>query len=262
MTVAFNSLPTLPSGSANVTMDQAALDAGINFLRHCHHASLFRQKYLAYNVPNLIWDGLIISMEGKFNTLPQPSQANTTQWNAHIVSYEARGSVGFFPKGIPSGYYGGHVLANVPEAYFVPRVGFYSKNDYDWSEPLGDYAWDEYDPVAPGATTPGWYSASGNFEKSVWVKSYLANGTWNGSSMRQIRACGTYAVSSLDGINWSYNYGPVRGTVGQYTCNMSGGGFGVAVNNFNGTITVSWGGSTCSSSGISGAIDPTQPTPT
>lgn len=239
----FTTLPTFSATPANLTMDQASLNAAINFLQHNHFCTKFRQKYLSYST-NTYWDGLFLGMLGKFSTFPPVSSANTTNWNNYLVSWSQGGAIGYFSDGVPSGYYGYRILSNVPASYFVPRIDSYNRNVYDNDEAMGDYPWDIYDQFAPGTySNSDQTSYSGNFFKSVSCKRHRANGTWDGSSVYQLVACCTYSSSSQDGVNWSVNFGPVRGTGGYYTNNMTGGGSGSGYsyfNTFNGSITVSW----------------------
>jgi len=263
MNCSFTTLPTFASGaSANLTMDQQSLDAAINFLQHCHICNNYRQKYLSYST-NTYWDGLFLGILGEFGTYPPVSSANTTNWNNYLVSWSQGGAIGYFPDGVPSGNYGGRILSNVPASYFVPRIDSYNKNVYNNDEAMGDYPWDVYDQFAPGTYSGSdQTSYSGNFFKSAWCKKHRANGTWDGSSVYQLVACATYSSASQDGVNWSVNFGPVRGTVGYYTNNMTGGGTGSGYtyfNTFNGTLTVSWGSSICSSSGLNGNVNPNTP---
>lgn len=260
----FGNLPTIASGvSANSTADQAALDAAILFLRHCHVCSRFRNRYLSH-ANDKIWDFTTVSIRGKSNpTNPAASSSNITLWNSHVVDAIGGGSVGYFPDGVPSTGSGNglKVLSNISAGQYVPRVNFYQyQSDPSHYNPDTDWNWDVGDYYYPGSTvTNNDNIFLGNFYKTVFFKKYRANGTWDGSSQYTLSVYGTFGNGTEDGIAWRMSYGPEKDTYGNYTVYSSGGGGGSNFNTFNGTITVAWGLSVCGSSGVSGNIDPTTP---
>lgn len=259
----FGNIPTFASGvSANLTADQASLDAAINFLRHCHVCSRTRLRFLSQS-NNIPWDFTGFSIRGKNNpTSPGASASNLTLWNTHIVDAEGYGAVAYFPQNIPGtgNDNGTNVLSNIPAGSYVPRVNSYQYQYDVFYNPDTDWPWDVYDYCYPGSTiSSGGSLYSGNFYKRVFFKKYLANGTWNGSSQYALAVFGTYGTGAEDGIAWRVSYGPEKDTYGNYTVSMTGGGFGTSFNTFNGTITVAWGASICGSSGVSGGVNPNTP---